>query len=158
MPSPASSDILTGTLGPSSDGSISGDLTDTMGSLTDGLSGDGDSPLESLIAGLTDGSTSSGLDEKLPALIQNINDLASGAGTGLEDGTSVVDILSSATNGLPDGLGITLNGVTDGLSSDDPVNGVLNHVTGEVAIVFSCMKKIANSRTLEMSMYFRYIL
>lgn len=137
MPSPLSS--LT----------IAGDLTDDLGSLTAGLkSSSNDSPIENLIAGLTDGSTSSGLDAEIPALLENINDLASGAVTGLGDGTSVIDILKSATNGLPNGLDITLNGVADSLKSNDPVNDILNEVAREVSMNVLYMDEKSSQRTI----------
>lgn len=133
MPKP--SDSLTDTIGVSSGTSSSGDLADTLGSVTSGLSGSSsDTPtaIEYLIAALTDGSTSSGLSEKAPALLENVGDLTKGLVKGLQDGASVGRILNTAVSGLPEGADATLDNVGDGLSSDDPVNGIVNAALGEV--------------------------
>lgn len=129
MPKP--SDSLTDTIGVSSGTSSSGDLADTLGRLS-GSSGDTPTAIEYLIAALTDGSTSSGLSEKAPALLENVGDLTKGLVKGLQDGASVGRILNTAVSGLPEGADATLDNVGDGLSSDDPVNGIVNAALGEV--------------------------
>lgn len=136
---------VSGLTGAINDGS-SNTLGSTVSGLTGALSGGSSSDtlnLDDLIAGLTDGSKTSSLNEKIPALLENVNSLASGAVTGLNDSPSLDTILNSATSDLPEGLDVTLNDVTNGLSSNDPVNAVISAILAEVN-TFNRFKQIGN--------------